>query len=70
MPIADIVRAALSRPAGRVVEGPVRELVEQVLADHGFARPAEIAKLKDEIASLRDRVGVLESRLRNLTPGT
>jgi ubiquinone biosynthesis protein UbiJ len=48
----------------------VRELVEQVLADHGFATPAEIAKLKDELAALRDRVSVLESRLRELTPDT
>ena len=64
MPIVDIVRAAISRPAGKVVETPVRELVEQVLADHGFAGPAEIAKLKQEIASLQERVSVLESRLR------
>ena len=64
MPIVDIVRAAISRPAGKVVEVPVRELVEQTLADHGFVGPAEIAKLKQEIASLQERVSVLENRLR------
>ncbi len=69
MPIVDIVRAALSRPAGKVVETPVRKLVEEMLADHGFAGPAEIAKLKEEITSLRDRVSVLEGRLRQ-TPET
>ena len=64
MPIVDIVRAAISRPAGKVVETPVRELVQQMLADHGFAGPAEIAKLKQEIVSLQERVSALENRLR------
>ena len=69
MPIVDILRAAISRPAGKVIETPVRELVHEMLADHGFAGPAEIAKLREEIASLRERVSVLENRLR-LTPDT
>jgi ubiquinone biosynthesis protein UbiJ len=63
MPILDVVRAALSRPAGRVVEVPVRELVNQVVADHGFAGPADIARLREEITELRDRVAALEARL-------
>jgi len=64
MPLVDVLRAALSKPAGRVVEAPVRDLVDEILRDHGFAGPADVAKLRQEIAELRDRVAVLENRLR------
>ena len=65
MPLVDVLRAALSKPAGKVVEVPVRDLVEEILRDHGFVGPAEVAKLRQEIAELHDRVAVLENRLRD-----
>ena len=64
MPLVDVLRAALSKPAGKVVEVPVRDLVEEILRDHGFVGPAEVAKLHQEIAELRDRIAVLENRQR------
>ena len=64
MPLVDVLRAALSKPAGKVVEAPVRDLVDEILRDHGFVGPADVAKLRQEIAELQDRVAVLESRLR------
>jgi polyhydroxyalkanoate synthesis regulator phasin len=64
MPLVDVLRAALSKPAGKVVETPVRDLVDEILRDHGFAGPADVAKLRQEIAELQDRVAVLENRLR------
>jgi polyhydroxyalkanoate synthesis regulator phasin len=64
MPLVDVLRAALSKPAGKIVEVPVRNQVDEILRDHGFAGPADVAKLREEIAELRDRVAVLENRLR------
>ena len=64
MPLVDVLRAALSKPAGKVVEVPVRDLVDEILRDHGFVGPADVAKLRQEIAELQDRVAVLENRLR------
>ena len=64
MPLVDVLRAALSKP-GKVVEVPVRNLVDEILRDHGFAGPADVAKLRQEIAELQDRVAVLENRLRD-----
>lgn len=64
MPLVDVLRAALSKPAGKVVEVPVRDLVDEILRDHGFVGPAEVAKLRQEIAELRDRIEVLENRPR------
>jgi hypothetical protein len=63
MPLVDVLRAAISKPAGKVVEVPVRDLVNEILRDHGFAGPADVAKLQQEIADLKARVEVLESRL-------
>ena len=65
MPLVDVLRAALSKPAGKVVEVPVRDLVDEILRDHGFVGPADVAKLRQEIAELQDRVAVLENRLRD-----
>ena len=64
MPLVDVLRAALSKPAGKVVEVPVRDLVDEILRDHGFVGPADVAKLRQEIAELQERVAVLENRLR------
>jgi len=54
VPVLDILSAALSGPAGRVVEGPVRTIVTEVLQDHGYASPAEVQALRDELSGLRD----------------
>jgi hypothetical protein len=66
MPIRDIIAAALSRPAGRVVDGPVRDIVNEILADHGYASPAELAALKAESDGLKGRLGGVDSRIAAL----
>jgi multidrug efflux pump subunit AcrA (membrane-fusion protein) len=63
MPLSDILAAALSRPAARVVEGPVRNIVNEVLQDHGYASPAEVQALRDQVASAGARLGKLEAQL-------
>lgn len=54
MPLVDILSAAFSGPAGRVVEGPVRSIVAEVLQDHGYASPAEVQALRDDLQALRE----------------
>lgn len=66
MPVIDILSAALSGPAGRVVEGPVRTLVAEVLQDRGYASPAEVQALRDEVRDARRRADSLEARLARL----
>jgi hypothetical protein len=63
MPLSDILAAALSRPAGRVVDGPVRTIVREVLADRGYASPAEVQALRDEISGLANQLNGLVSQL-------
>ena len=69
MPLSDILVAALSRPAGRVVDVPVRAIVAEILADHGYASPAEVAALREEISALRGKVQTLGGRLDALEAG-
>ena len=63
MPLTDILAAALSRPAARVVEGPVRNIVNEVLQDHGYASPAEVQALRDQVVAVGVRLGKLEAQL-------
>lgn len=63
MPLTDILSAALSRPAGRVVDGPVRDIVEEVLRDKGFAGPAELHRLQEDVSALRTALGALTTRV-------
>ena len=63
MPLSDVLAAALSRPAGHVVEGPVRTIVTEILQDHGYASPAEVQAVRDQVESLARRVGALERAL-------
>jgi hypothetical protein len=66
MPIRDIIAAALSRPAGRVVDGPGRDIVNEILADHGYASPAELAALKVDADSMRGRLSGVDARIAEL----
>lgn len=63
MPLRDVIVAALSRPAGKVVDGPVRDIVHEILAERGYASPAEVAALREETDTLRVSMRALEARL-------
>jgi hypothetical protein len=74
MPLSDILAALLSRPAGRVLDGPIRAIVREALTDHGYASPAEVQALRDEIVGQRReaeqlsrRAGEVEARLVGLS---
>ena len=63
MALKDILVAALSHPAGQVIERPVREMVDEVLADRGYAAPDEVQALRDAAASLEHTVTRLAERV-------
>ncbi|MCB9779033.1 MAG: hypothetical protein H6742_10750 [Alphaproteobacteria bacterium] len=67
MPLSDVISAALSGPAGRIVEGPVRNIVAEVLRDHGYASPAEVQALKDDLTGLQDTISSLSAQVAALT---
>lgn len=45
-----------ARPAGKVLDAPIREIVHEVLREHGYASPAEVQALRDELRDLKTRV--------------
>ena len=62
MPLRDVLAAALSRPAGKVVDGPVRDIVNEILSERGYASPAEVAALRAEADTLRTQLQAVEAR--------
>lgn len=69
MPLRDVIAAALSRPAGKVVDGPVRDIINEILAERGYASPAEVAALRDEADALRVQLDELHSTVQQLSEG-
>lgn len=69
MPLSDVIAAALSRPAARVVDTPVRDILDEVLRERGYAGPAEVQQLRDEIAALRKDLGALGKRVEDAEGG-
>ena len=66
MPLTDVVQAALSRPVSRALEGTLRELIEEVLQDHGYASPEETDRLRRALQEAQDRLGEQSQRLESL----
>lgn len=66
MPLRDVITAALSRPAGKVVDGPVRDIINEILAERGYASPAEVAALRDEADALRTQLGALQGSVQDI----
>lgn len=66
MPLLDRLGAAFSAPAGRVVEGSVRAIVAELLQERGYASPAEVLALREELAELRARMQRLEAQVDGL----
>lgn len=66
MSLTDLFASRLSRPAGRVLDAPIRDIVHEVLKEHGYASPAEVQALRDEVRDMRGRVDGMEKRLADL----
>jgi hypothetical protein len=66
MALSDFVSSRLSRPAGRVLDGPIRDIVQQVLRESGYASPAEVQALRDDARDLRSRLDAVDRRASDL----
>jgi hypothetical protein len=63
MPITDVLTSVLSGPAGKVVRGPLRSIVRDVLDERGFASPEEVQELRRQISSLEGRLADVQGLL-------
>lgn len=66
MPLADRVASILAGPASRVLDTPIRETIDAVLRDRGYAAPAEIDTLRSDARDLRTRLTALQTRIDGL----
>lgn len=66
MAIFDSFASRLARPAGRMLDAPIRDIVHELLKEHGYASPAEVQGLRDELAGLRGRVDGLDRKVGEL----
>jgi len=67
MSLVDTLLARVGRPAGRALDPTIRDLVQQVLKEHGYASPAEVQALRDEVRDMRTRVDGMARRLDEIT---
>ncbi len=63
MSVIDTLVSRLSRPAGKALDPTIREIVHAILKEHGYASPAEVQALRDEVRDMRGRVDGMQSRL-------
>jgi hypothetical protein len=63
MALTDLLASRLARPAGRVLDAPIRDIVHAVLKEHGYASPAEVQALRDEVRDARSRMDALDRRV-------
>lgn len=63
MSLLDTLVARLGRPAGKALDPTIRDIVHAVLKEHGYASPAEVQALRDEVRDMRGRVDGMQARL-------
>jgi hypothetical protein len=61
--ILDLFSSVVSRPAGRILEGSVRSLVNDLIRDHDLASAAEVDTLRRSLRQLEGRADALQSKL-------
>ena len=63
MALIDTLVSRLGRPAGKALDPTIRDIVQAVLKEHGYASPAEVQALRDEVRDMRSRVDGLRKRV-------
>ena len=63
MAILDLFSSVVSRPAGRILEGSVRSLVNDLIRDHDLASAAEVDTLRRSLRQLEGRADALQGKL-------
>ena len=66
MALFDILSSVLARPAGRVVEGPVRELVDEIIRDHNLASAPDVDTCRQQLQAAEKRIAGFENQLATL----
>lgn len=66
MSLSDALAQRLSGPAARVLDGPIRDTIRDVLKEAGYASPAELQALRDDLRDLRARADAAEKKLGEL----
>lgn len=67
MALSDFVASRLSRPAGRVLDAPIRDIIHEILKEAGYASPAEIQALRDTLKDMKGQLDALERKAATLT---
>lgn len=67
MSVIDLLARALSGPAGRVVEAPVRDIVDEVLRSQDVVRPAELQALRGELRGVNSALEALKVQIGALS---
>lgn len=62
MSLKDLVASRLSAPAGRVLDAPIRDIVHEILKEAGYASPAEIQAIRDELRDLQRQMSAIQGR--------
>lgn len=67
MALSDFVASRLSRPAGRVLDAPIRDIIHEILKEAGYASPAEIQALRDALKDMKGQLDALERKAATLS---
>ena len=63
MSLIDTLASRVGRPAGKALDPTIRDIVHTVLKEHGYASPAEVQALRDEVRDMRQRIDGMAARL-------
>ena len=66
MAILDMLAGIVAGPASRIVEAPVREIVDEVLRQQRVASPQEVARLRSEISSLTSELSKMAGKMAEI----
>ena len=66
MALIDLIARIAARPAGRVIEAPVRDLVQEALAGSELASPEELAALQEQVSAASEQLLQLGLRTEQL----
>ncbi|HND28575.1 MAG TPA: hypothetical protein PLA94_01205 [Myxococcota bacterium] len=66
MTIKDVVAAKFAQPASRIFDSSIRDIVHEILKEAGYASPAELQGLRDELRDVRGQVTGNEKRAATL----
>ncbi len=66
MPLLDLVSRVVAGPASRVVEAPVRDVIDEVLRQQPMARPEDVDRLRREVSGLTTELQKMQERIAAL----